>query len=89
MLSAFDAKTGKPHYQVQRLDGARSVLVTGRRRRPRLYHRPHGTTIVLKHGPTFEVLAENTLDDGFDASPALVGDTIYIRGYKNLYAIGN
>jgi outer membrane protein assembly factor BamB len=43
---------------------------------------------VLKHGPTYEVLAENTLDDGFDASMALVDNEIYLRGYKYLYAIG-
>jgi hypothetical protein len=33
------------------------------------------------------VLASNTLDDGFDASPAIVGDEIYMRGYRYLYAI--
>ena len=54
------------------------VYITGR----------DGTTIVIKHGPTFEVLARNTLDDGFDASPALVGNEIYLRGYTYLYAIG-
>jgi hypothetical protein len=42
---------------------------------------------VLKKGPTFEVLAENTLDDGFDASPAMVDRDLYLRGYKYLYAI--
>ena len=45
-------------------------------------------TTVIKHGPTYEVLAENTLDDGFDASPALVDGEIFMRGYKYLYAIG-
>ena len=33
-------------------------------------------------------LATNVLDDAFDASPALVDNTIYLRGLKNLYAIG-
>ena len=37
--------------------------------------------------PMYEVLASNTLDDGFDASPAIVGDEIYLRGYRSLYAI--
>ena len=32
--------------------------------------------------------AKNTLDDGFDASPALVDNDIYLRGYRYLYAIG-
>jgi hypothetical protein len=33
------------------------------------------------------VLAKNTLDDGFDASPALVDNEIFLRGQKYLYAI--
>jgi hypothetical protein len=42
---------------------------------------------VIKSGPAYEVLAKNTLDDGFDASPALVDTEIFLRGYKYLYAI--
>ena len=44
-------------------------------------------TVVLKHGPTFAVLAKNQLDVGFNASPALVDGEIYLRGYKFLYCI--
>ena len=43
--------------------------------------------MVLRHGPKFEVLAANMLDDGFDASPALVDREIFLRGYTNLYCI--
>jgi len=46
-----------------------------------------GTTVVLKHGPNLETVAENRLSDGFDASPALVDREIYLRGYKYLYCI--
>ena len=34
-----------------------------------------------------EVIAANTLDDGFDTSPALVDDELYLRGYRHLYKI--
>jgi hypothetical protein len=44
-------------------------------------------TLVLRNGTTYEVLASNRLDDGFDASPAPVDDAIYLRGYRSLYAI--
>ena len=43
---------------------------------------------MLKAGPAYEVLATNTLDDGFDASPALVDNELYLRGAKFLYSIG-
>jgi hypothetical protein len=46
-----------------------------------------GTTAVLKAGPAFEVLAANKLDDGFNASPALVDNAIYLRGKRFLYCI--
>ena len=46
-----------------------------------------GTTTVLKPGRTFEVLAANTLDDGFMASPAVSGKALFLRSKKNLYRI--
>ncbi len=55
--------------------------------RARLLPGREGTTLVIRSGPTFEVLAKNTLDDGFDASPALVDGEIFLRGYKYLYAV--
>ena len=42
---------------------------------------------MIHSGPAFEVLARNALDDGFDASPALVDNEIFLRGFKYLYAI--
>jgi outer membrane protein assembly factor BamB len=89
ILSAFDAKTGKPHYQVQRLDGIGEVFSSPVAAAGRVYITSRdGTTLVLRNSPKFEVLARNTLEDGFDASPALVGGEMYLRGYKHLYAIG-
>jgi hypothetical protein len=46
-----------------------------------------GATVVLKHGPSLDVIAVNELSDGFDASPALVDGEIYLRGYRYLYCI--
>ena len=75
---------------MQRLDGLNEVFASPVGAAGRVYIAGRdGTTVVLSNGPTFEVLAKNTLDDGFDASPALVDNTIYMRGYKSLYAIGN
>jgi len=88
IVSALDARTGKPHYQNQRLDGVPNVFASPVAAKGRVYFPGReGTTLVIKSGPTFEVLAKNTLDDGFDASPALVDSEIFLRGYKYLYAI--
>jgi outer membrane protein assembly factor BamB len=44
-------------------------------------------TVVIRSADTFEVLATNKLDDGLDASPAVIGDELYLRGNKSLYCI--
>ena len=89
ILSAFDAKSGTPHYTNQRLDGVPNVFSSPVAAKGRVYvPGREGTTIVIRSGPKYEVLAKNTLEDGFDASPALVDNELYLRGYKYLYAIG-
>jgi outer membrane protein assembly factor BamB len=89
ILSAFDARTGKPHFQLQRLPSIPDVFASPVGAAGRIYITSRdGTTVVLKHGPTLETVAENKLSDGFDASPALVDREIYMRGYKYLYSIG-
>jgi outer membrane protein assembly factor BamB len=88
ILSVVDAETGRPHYQLQRLAGMPEVYSSPVAAQSRVYVTGRdGTTLVLRHGASFEVLATNTLDDGFDASAALVEDHIYLRGYRHLYAI--
>lgn len=46
-----------------------------------------GKTSVLKAGRTFELLAENRLDVGFMASPAVVGKSLFLRTKAALYRI--
>jgi outer membrane protein assembly factor BamB len=47
-----------------------------------------GTTVVTKANPErFELLAENTLDAGCMASPAVIGDDLVVRTKTHLYRI--
>lgn len=88
LLSVYDVKTGKPHYRVQRLEALPTIYTSPVAADGRVYIvGADGATLVIKHGPTFDVLATNTLDDGFTASPALVDNEIYLRGNKYLYCI--
>ncbi|HXW04363.1 MAG TPA: PQQ-binding-like beta-propeller repeat protein [Vicinamibacterales bacterium] len=88
IVSAFDAKTGKPHYQVQRIEAVPNVFASPAAAAGRIYiPGQEGTTVVLRHGPQFEVLATNKLDDGFNASPALVENAVYLRGHRYLYCL--
>jgi outer membrane protein assembly factor BamB len=45
-----------------------------------------GTVTVVKAGDVFEVLARNELEDPIIASPAIVGNTLYLRSSKGLWA---
>jgi outer membrane protein assembly factor BamB len=46
-----------------------------------------GKTTVIQPGGEFKLLAENLLDDGFLASPAVAGRTLYLRSRTHLYRI--
>jgi outer membrane protein assembly factor BamB len=88
ILSCLDAKTGKIHFNEQRLEGVRNVYASpvGADGRVYLVGR-EGTTVVLEHGPEYKVLAQNTLDEGFDSSPAVAGEELYLRGSQHLYCL--
>jgi outer membrane protein assembly factor BamB len=87
-LMVHDAKSGKLLYE-ERITNQRhranpvfvdgKVILTGR----------DGVMVVVKHGEKFEKLAENKLPDTFLASPAISGGRLYLRGWKDLYAIGS
>jgi outer membrane protein assembly factor BamB len=47
----------------------------------------NGTTHVLQRTDELKVLAQNNLDDSIDASSALVGNQVFLRGSKFLYCI--
>ena len=88
MLACFNAKTGEEYFSRQRLEGIKDVYASPVGANGRIYIASrNGTTQVLKHGTQYEVLAINTLDDGFSASPAVVGNELYLRGERNLYCI--
>jgi hypothetical protein len=46
-----------------------------------------GVGAVIKLGDTLEVLATNRLDEKFDASPAIVGREMFLRGREHLYCL--
>lgn len=87
-LMAHDAKTGVLHFD-ERITNMRhranpvyadgKLFLTGR----------DGVCVVVKPGPTLTKLAENKLPDTFTASPAISNGTIYLRGWKSLYAIAS
>ena len=90
VLTCLNARTGQVVYSQQRLEGIRGMYASPLGVNDRIYLAGrNGTTVVIQHGAEFEVLATNPLDDRFDASPAVVDDALYLRGYRYLYCIAS
>ena len=87
-LSIYDAKTGKASVEAQRLEGMRGLYASPVGAAGRIYIVGRdGGAVVLKKSDKVEVLATNKLNDAFDASPAVVGREMFLRGKQNLYCI--
>jgi len=88
VIYCYNAKTGKPYYVKQNLDEMKGMYASPVGAAGRVYFvGRNGVTYVLSNSDEYKLLSVNKLDDGFDASPAIVGDRIYLRGKQNLYCI--
>lgn len=86
-VTCLDPMTGEPVYEQERLgaDGpyyASPVAADGH-----VYFASfRGVVSVVRPGPTLDVVARNTVDEGIQATPALVGDRVYVRTADRLWA---
>lgn len=88
IVTALDARNGEVLFTEQRLPGIHNVYASPVAAGGRLYFLGReGHAVVLKGGDRFEVLAENQLDESFDASPAIAGKDLFLRGHHHLYRI--
>lgn len=88
ILSCVDAATGEPVIDQKRLPDMNSLYASPVGAAGRIYIcSREGTTVVIRDAEELEILATNQLDDTFDASPAIVGNEIYLRGAGHLYCI--
>lgn len=88
LLTMLDRKTGQAILDRKRLPGQQSFYASPVAAAGRIYLVDRaGTTLVLKQGDKLEILATNQLDDKIDASPALVGRQLFLRGESHLYCI--
>jgi outer membrane protein assembly factor BamB len=85
IATCVEAKTGQPIW-TQRVEGnysASPLLADGR-----IYvFSEEGKVAALAPGREFKLLAENKLDDGFMASPAVSGKALYLRTKTHLYRV--
>lgn len=88
MLSCFEASTGRPLIEAERLPSLSGVYASPVGAAGRVYVVGRdGQTAVLRAGTGLEVLAVNRLEDRFDASAAAVGRELFLRGHRHLYCL--
>ena len=88
ILSCHDVVSGKAHYSAQRLEGLGNVYASPVGAAGRIYLTARdGVTVAIEDGDELKVLATSSVGEPVDATPALAGKDIYIRGEKHLFAI--
>jgi outer membrane protein assembly factor BamB len=89
MVSCYDARTGKPVYEQQRLaDDARAFTASPWANDGKLFFLSEdGDTFVVQAGPEYKVLSRNALGEMCMATPAALRGSILIRTLTRLYRI--
>jgi outer membrane protein assembly factor BamB len=87
LSSCYEAKTGKPFYQDERLDAGgdyyASLIAAG----GRIYAASQqGVVTVWEAGDQLKILARNDVGEQVMATPAVAGNTLYLRTAGHLYA---
>jgi outer membrane protein assembly factor BamB len=87
-LTCLDASDGTAYYANEKLEGIRNIFTSPVAVAGRLYIvGTNGVSYVVQAGQEFRILAENTLEDSFYASPVILGNDLFIRGVHALYCI--
>ena len=75
----YEARTHRDRHRASPVYADGKIFLCGR----------DGTVSVCKPGKEFELIAQNRLEEGLAASPAIAGNRIYLRTFNALYAIGS
>ncbi|MCH9021261.1 MAG: PQQ-like beta-propeller repeat protein, partial [Planctomycetes bacterium] len=90
LLTRVNVRTGQDQGAPFRLAGIYNVYASPVAAANRIYITDlDGTTLVITHDKNNppQILAQNTLDDRFSASAAIVGQELFLRGENHLYCI--
>jgi len=91
LASTYDAKSGSPVFQAERLDASGEYYASAVTADGRVYvTSQRGVISVLDAtSDTLKVLAKNDLKEPVFASPAIVDGAVYVRTNKHLFAFGH
>lgn len=88
ILTCVSAVTGKPLFSTQRVSGLDAIYASPIAANGHIYLAArNGTITVIKDSGTFEEVATNKMGETVDATPAPVGDQLFVRGEQHLFCI--
>lgn len=87
LVSCYDARTGKPHFQEERLGAVGDYYASLVGADGKVYAASqNGVVTVFEAGDSLHVLAQNKLGEQIFATPAVVEGKLYLRTTGHLYA---
>lgn len=90
ILTSVDAATGKVIIDRTRIPGISNIHASPVATAGRIYFTGRdGTTVVIRHSDQLEVLATNQIDDPMDASAAIAGSELFLRGKRAIYCLAD
>ncbi|MDV6032371.1 MAG: PQQ-binding-like beta-propeller repeat protein [Phycisphaera sp. RhM] len=88
ILTCVDSTTGETVFGPERIGQLSNIYASPVGASGRVYITGRtGTTLVIQRSRTLTELATNRLDDRFDASPAVAGKQLFLRGATHLYCL--
>jgi len=88
VLTVFDAKTGKKHYEYRLGGGRFSFVASSLAGDGKVYFNSEdGVTFVVAAGPELKILAQNDVGGRVLSSPAIADGTLYIRTLREIVAV--
>ncbi len=88
IITCADAESGTVYYR-ERLGASGPYLASPIVANGNIYiSSSNGIITVVKAGNQLEILAQNDLGENIYSTPAVIGNTLYVRTKENLYAFG-
>jgi outer membrane protein assembly factor BamB len=88
LLSCVEAATGATVYETKRIPGVGRTYASPIAAAGRIYLTDRsGAITVIQTGDDPQVLAENDMGEGVDATPAADGKDLFIRGERHLFCV--
>jgi outer membrane protein assembly factor BamB len=89
LLSCYDARSGKPMYQDERVDAPGDYYASMVAAGGKIYvASQNGLVLALEAGDILTALARNDLGERITATPAIVDGKLYLRTAGHFYAFG-